>query len=156
MVGLLDIAPSAAKAVIRGQDIPTPGISAKGILHLLTRFPALVRLMRPGVKSEEIVGAIMTVGGDLVPAVIAAGLGLPGDEDQEQAAAGLALEEQFDLIAAIVKATIPNGPRPFVDKLEAMGLIKRGDPSATDPATKSPTPSSSSPGKASGKRTAGT
>ncbi len=64
----------------------------------------------------------MTMGGEIVNAILAAGTGAPGDPDAEQAAGRLSIDEQADLMAAIARATLPNGVGPFVEKLTALGV----------------------------------
>lgn len=134
MVGLLDIAPSVASVTVRGKKIPVHGVSIEGIVLLLSRFPQLRQMMgqRGGVDGA----ALIASGGSLAGAVIAAGIGFPGDEAQEQAATRLPVTEQVDLIEAILKVTLPNGVAPFVARLTALGVLVSGR-SATAPATKS-------------------
>jgi hypothetical protein len=78
----------------------------------------------------------MTMGGDAVAAIIAAGCGYPGDEQAEAVAGKLAIDAQADLIAAIVHLTLPAGLGPFVEKLTALGGILDAVPSATAQASK--------------------
>lgn len=134
MVGLLDIAPAVASVTVQGKKFPVHGVSIAGIVSLLTRFPELKQMMsgRGGVDASRLIAA----GGSLAGAVIAAGLGYPGIEDQEEAATRLPIGDQVDLLEAIIKVTLPNGVAPFVEKLTALGVLVAG-PSATAPATKS-------------------
>ncbi|RWF44297.1 MAG: hypothetical protein EOS65_02665 [Mesorhizobium sp.] len=120
MVGLLDIAPLTETVPVGGAQIEVFGVSAKGVVSLLARFPE-VRMLMNG--KEVGVDRLMQMGGDAIAAVIAAGVGLPGDEEQEQIAARLPIEAQADLLAAIIKVTLPNGIGPFVEKLTALGAI---------------------------------
>jgi hypothetical protein len=84
---------------------------------------------------------LMAMGGDAVSAVIAAGCGYPGDEKAEAVAGKLSLDAQADLLASILRLTLPKGIGPFVEKLTALGGILDAAPSDTGPATKSPKPS---------------
>lgn len=132
MVGLIDIAPLTEKVDVRGAKIEVYGVSAKGVAMLLGRFPEL-RMMMSGkeVKADR----LMEMGGDAVSAIIAAGIGFPGDEEQENAAARLPITAQADLLEAILRLTLPNGLGPFVEKLTALGAVLN-DPSPKAPATK--------------------
>ena len=77
MVGLIDIAPSVETVDVQGTSVAVHGVSAKGVAHLLGRFPELRKLMTgQEVEAEQ----LMAMGGDAVAAIIAAGCGYPGDE----------------------------------------------------------------------------
>ena len=136
MVGLVDIAPITSTVTVRGQDITVTGVSARGIAHLLARFPELRALMT---GREVALDDLLRLGGDVIAAIIAAGTGASGDVDVETAADNLTLEEQADLLAAIVELTMPRGLGPLVERLSRLGLLA-GGASATQ-ATTSPPPS---------------
>lgn len=119
MPGLLDIAPAVETVEIRGTKVEVYGVSVKGIAYLLQRFPEL-RAMLSG--REVSADRLIEIGGDAVAAIIAAGTGYPGNEQAEAVAGSLSLDEQADLLAAIVKLTMPGGVGPFVEKLSALGL----------------------------------
>ncbi|AEH88197.1 phage pre-tape measure protein [Mesorhizobium opportunistum] len=123
---LLDLAPAAEVVPIRGKKLSVSGISSKGIIALLRRFPAMSDIFTGESSAsnvEKLAGLVVAIGGDLVGAIIAAGLGYPGDEKREKVAADLVAGEQFDLVEAIVRVTFPNGLAPLVEKVRAM----RGD-----------------------------
>lgn len=134
MVGLVDIAPVTTAVTIRGQEVTVTGISARGIALLLARFPELRALVT---GREVALDELLKLGGDVVAAIIAAGTGTPGDAQAEAAADNLTLEEQADLIAAIVELTMPRGLGPLVDRLSRLGLLAASGASAT-PAMTSP------------------
>ena len=138
MVGLVDIAPVTSTVTVRGQGITVKGVSVRGIAQLLARFPELRALMT---GREVALDDLLRLGGDVVCAIIAAGTGAPGDADVEKAADNLTLEEQADLLAAIVELTMPRGLGPLVERLSRLGLLA-GGASATQ-ATTSPPPSKS-------------
>lgn len=136
MVGLIDAfgGDLAVETVtVLGRKVSVPGVSAKGIAYLLAKYPDLRKVMS-GKAVEE--AELFAMGGDVVGAIIAAGTGSPGDEAAEAFASALPLDAQADLLAAIIKATMPSGIGPFVDKLAAMGL-GAGVPSVEPPVTKS-------------------
>jgi hypothetical protein len=138
MVGLVDIAPSLETVQVQGSAVAVHGVSAKGLANLLGRFPQLRKLMSgQEVEAEE----LMAMGGDAIAAIIAAGCGYPGDEEAEAVAGRLAIDAQADLIAAILRITLPAGLGPFVEKLTALGGILDAAPSATVPGSRSPKPS---------------
>jgi hypothetical protein len=136
MVGLVDIAPITSSVTIRGQDITITGVSARGIASLLARFPELRALVT---GREVALDELLKLGGDVIAAIIAAGTGTPGDAQTEAAADNLTLEEQADLLAAIVELTMPRGLGPLVERLSRLGLLA-GGASAMQAAT-SPQPS---------------
>lgn len=138
MVGLLDIAPVTERVSVRGQEIEVTGVSAKGVAHLLSRFPELRALVTGRGASPE---ALMEIGGDIVAAIIAAGTGYPADERAEKIASELSIGEQADLIASIFKLTMPQGFGPFVEKLTGLGNLLSGEGATAMPAAKSPKPS---------------
>ena len=133
MAGLLDIAPAVDTVDVRGAAIEVFGVSAKGFTVLLGRFPEL-RMMMAGREVE--VDRLMEMGGDAVAAIIAAGIGHPGDKDQEAAASRLGVDIQADFLAAIIRLTFPNGLGPFMEKLTALGGTLGGEASPKGPATK--------------------
>jgi hypothetical protein len=137
MVGLVDIAPLTSMVLIRGQDIIITGVSARGIALLLARFPELRAVMT---GREVALDDLLKLGGDVIAAIIAAGTGAPGDVDAERAADNLTLEEQADLLGAIVELTMPRGLGPLVEKLSRLGLLAGGGASVMQAAT-SPLPS---------------
>jgi hypothetical protein len=137
MVGLLDIAPAAKSVTVRGSQVQVPGVSAEGIAHLLGRFPELRRMFAGG---EVNLGGLQAIGGELVAAILAAGTGTPGNAEAEKMAAGLGVDEQADLLEAILLATMPGGVGPFVEKVERIAGLLNRDTASTPaaPVTKSP------------------
>ena len=132
MVGLVDIAPITSSVVIRGQDITITGVSARGIAFLLARFPELRAVMT---GREVALDDLLKLGGDVIAAIIAAGTGAPGNTQAEAAADNLTLEEQADLLAAIVELTMPRGLGPLVEKLSRLGLLAGGGASVMQATT---------------------
>jgi hypothetical protein len=120
MVGLIDLAPLTENVTVDENSVPVHGVSAKGLAVLLGRFPDLRRLMTGhDIEAEQ----LLTMGGDAVAAIIAAGCGQPGNERAEAVAGNLPLDSQADFLAAILRLTLPQGIGPFVVKLTALGSI---------------------------------
>ncbi len=119
MVGLLDIVPAKTLVNIQGTPVEVTGVSVKGVASLLARFPELRSLL-----SGQEIGAdkLMHIGGDIVAAIIAAGTGYPGDEKAEAVAVSLPLNDQAELVSAIIPLTMPEGLGPFVERLGKLGL----------------------------------
>lgn len=136
MSGLLSIAAVAETVTVSGKAVPVYGVSLQGIAHLLATYPQLrAAFTGGGVNLPELQAQAPAA----VAAIIAAGVGYPGDAEQEQAAARLPLEAQADLLAAIMRLTIPNGAGALVEKIKALGLlINIGGSPDTAPATNSP------------------
>lgn len=133
MVGLIDIAPLTKTVTICDVTVNVSGVSARGIAQLLARFPELRALMT---GREVAIENLLSLGGDVVAAIIAAGTGVPGDTAAEQAADKLSVDEQADLLVAIIELTMPRGLGPFVEKLSRLGLASGGVP--VMPVTRSP------------------
>lgn len=129
MTSLLDIAPSVHTVKVQGTDIPVPGISIAGLAFLLGQYPEL-RKMISGKAVEFSADQIFDLAPNVVQAVIAVGLGYPGDKDQEAAAGRLPMGDQMALIEGVLKATFRDGIGPFVDRLTALADLV-GDDSAS-------------------------
>lgn len=142
MASLLDIAPATATVKVGDQDVALSGVSIKGVAYLLGKFEALRRIMAG--QGADILSAdlIMKLGPDVAAAVIACGCGLPDNAEAEAVAAALPAGVQFELLEKIYALTMPKGVRPFMDRLESLGLLGAADPSNTAPDTTSPQPSS--------------
>jgi hypothetical protein len=142
MVGLIDIAPRTEMVDIEGASVEVHGVSASGLALLLRRFPDLRKLLT-GLEVETT--QLMTVGGEAVAAIIAAGCGYPGDEKAESVAANLSLDAQADFLGAILRLTLPKGLGPFVAKLTALGSILDADVVRSDMGPDSTSPKPSTP-----------
>lgn len=142
MASLLDIADVGETVRIRGAGIPIKGVSARGIAILLSRFPALGVLM----TGREVVAAdLIQIGPDFLAALIAAGTGHPGEEEYEAAADDLTIDEQSELVEAILRVTLPRGVGPLVARLQAMGNVLGAGAAALQKAPASNSPKASKP-----------
>lgn len=124
MASLLDIAATPRKITIQGKEIEVYGITAETLSLLLLRFPAIMKAFGGMTPSNE---SLIAIGPEAVAAIIACGVGHPGDKQQEAAAAKLGLGDQMDLLDEILRLTFPRGVGPFVSKLEELGALVRED-----------------------------
>jgi hypothetical protein len=139
MVGLLDLRPRPVSVRINGGEIDVRGVSADGVAYLFGKFPELADKIT---NKTVAVGDLMTIGrGGAIAAIIAAGCGAVGDEEHESAAASLPLGDQAELLAAILKLTMPDGLVPFVERLAGLGIVQSGHTIGKAPASNSPKPS---------------
>lgn len=121
MPGLVDLA--GRHETVEG--VRVTGITAAGLASLLGRFPEL-RKYASGVPvtTDELIGIAPAA----LAAIIAAGIGAPGDDEQEGAAAALPLSLQADFLEAIIRMTAPGGVGPFVERvLRLMGVPDDAD-----------------------------
>lgn len=139
MPGLMDIAPLTDKVTVGEAEVTLYGVSARGIAHLLARFPELRKLMA-GVEVEA--DDLMRMGGDVVNAIIACGCGYVGKQEAEAKVDQLPADVQLDMLTKIIKLTMPGGVGPFVEKLTALGGSVAAQ-SGTAPVSSSPNPSTS-------------
>lgn len=135
MPGLLDIAPPEVITEtfeIRGGKMVVHGIRNRDWAALLRRFPEL-RKQAAGiaVPDEDMAAASIEV----MPAVIAAGLGKTGDAEIEAVIVDrLTDAEQAEIFGAVMRLTMP--PSPLAESPVAAGQSNGQD------ATTSPMPSS--------------
>lgn len=143
MVSLLDIGELSETVPVRGHDMKVTGVSAKGMLVILNRFPAVRKLVAS--RGQDVsVDELVKLAPDAIACVIAAGCGTPGDEALEGAAEKLTAGEQLELLSAIWKLTFPTGLGPFVEKLTELVGGNVGAASGWVAGTKLPEGSNSS------------
>lgn len=97
-----------------GKKATVKGISAKGCLLLLIRFPDLQKWLTG--KSVS-VGDIVIQAPEAIAGIIAAGMGQPGDSEAEELASNLPVEMQTDMVEAIYRQTFRSGFGPFALQL---------------------------------------
>ena len=119
MVGLVDIAPSTRTVRAGGADVTVTGISVLGIAALLRQFPEL-RGMFTGDGFRADPNTLMEMAPKAVSAIIAAGTGAPGDTKAIAIADGLPVGVQFEFLKAIGELTMPDGPGPLLEALNAL------------------------------------
>lgn len=138
MVGLLDIAQASEEVSVAGQTVAIYAVNARGIAILLKRFPEL-RMILTGKEVDQV--QLIEMFPDAIAAIVAAGLGEPGNKELEARVEKLGVGEQTAIIAAIWRQTFPNGLDPFMEELERMGLLGIGGVSGKVRASKLPQPS---------------
>lgn len=116
MADLLDIAPAQPRETVDvlGLQLEVQGIPVIKIARLLRRFPEFQAALSGGGDAgtaEEM--ALKSA--EMIPAIIAAGTGHFGDQDYEEAAERLPLDEQIKIFNKIMQLTMPEAAIPFVD-----------------------------------------
>jgi len=150
MADLLDIAPSTAVEAVKinGGRLVVRGLNGNAIAAIVARFPKLALLL--GTGGDNIGWHLIENFGSAIGPIIAAGCGHLGDEQREERAGNLLVEDQLKLITAILGLTFPNGFGSFIDQL--IKLMSRADEGAKPVRVrlrKSPSPSQPSSDAAS-------
>lgn len=97
-----------------GQEIRVRAVSFNEAFDLLNRFPPLMALaVQRGVTLQD----LFNFGSEIVSAIIACCVGMPGDAAAEKKAAELPMELQLDIIEAMGECTFTSGFGPFVRRL---------------------------------------
>lgn len=139
MVSLTDIGTLKRHVDVQGTSVPVVPISARSLVVLLDRFPVLRGILAER-KVQITVEDFLRLAPEVVGAIIACGIGKPGDAKEESAAANLGIGDQGDLLIGIFDATFPRGFGPFVEFMErAQAGASVGTGRA--PATRSQSPS---------------
>ncbi len=118
MSDFLSINPAPETITINGKKIPVHGISMTGFGSLIPRFPNLVTELNERMKKDGALNlnAMMEIAGPAIGPIIAAGVGLPGNEQAEESYAKLSASAQLKLLDKIVEKTMPDGIGPFVEQ----------------------------------------
>jgi hypothetical protein len=140
MVSILDIGPNTENVTIAGHDVPVVGVSARAIYGLLLNYPQLRRVIAQKALDSDMVQELLLRAPETLAEIIAAGIGHPNEEDYIRWASNRTLGEQYDLIAATLRMTFPQGIKSFLEGLQK-AVASVGGP-GWDQATKSPVPSS--------------
>jgi hypothetical protein len=127
MADLLDIAPSAAVAVVEidGKPITVRGLSLDAIASIIARFPELKSLIKDGFDDDLIPRLILGCGASVGP-IIAAGCGHLADEAYERM--NLLPLHQVRFLKVILGLSFPNGVGSFVEELTGLMRDLMGDP----------------------------
>ena len=124
MAGLIDIAPRLPGTVtVNGTEVSVNGLSAHHIAELLAEFPKL-RAAIDGVNVEA--ADLIRAGKDAVGMLLAAGTGAFGDKAAAEAGVALVVEDQVDILEAIIAQTLPRSKKigPFLERLAEWGLME--------------------------------
>lgn len=126
MVSLLDITPSAARNItvsVRGQDVGVNGLSIGHIAQLIQHFPEVKDLFS-GKDVQFTLDDVLQKAPDLLYAVIVCGTGSSHREaDALAVVKSLSIEEQTELLEAILAETFKGGLGPFVARVtRVLGL----------------------------------
>lgn len=144
MVGLLDIVPVTKPIPVNGTDVDVHGLSVKSLARILMNYPELKNVIAgKGITAD----AIAKIAPNAIAAIIAAGC-IDSNAPQniitiaEQKAGELELENQYELLAAIIAMTMPGGVGPFIARLQTvadkMGIF--AESVNVTPVTKSQSP----------------
>jgi len=143
MKSLRDVLPMGTTTVILRKNLPEDqkiavdvrGIDIGDFGPLFVHFPEIVEALNGG--KLDAASLIKTLPAKAVSALIAAGAGILGDEEAEAGITNLALFEKLALLVPVLQKTMPDGPRPLVELLVAMGVLEEGALSAFENAGKS-------------------
>lgn len=113
MAGIIDIAPIAETADIRGHAVIIRGVELTELAAIIARFPEVRNLFDGKAIKADAIGALSKI---VQAAVIAAGV----DEIDEVGAGNLTPGERALLMSKILLLTLPDPIGPFVDALKRM------------------------------------
>jgi hypothetical protein len=118
MVSLLDLAPLSLTVEVRGQPIEVTGLNTVAIAGLLAKFPELQKAIG-GKVADLTTESLMRLAPNAVAHIIAHGVG-DATDPMVAAVMNLTAGEQLELLAAIIKLTMPGGLVPFMAKLTGL------------------------------------
>jgi hypothetical protein len=113
-----DIVPRIERVDIGGTVIEMRGLSAPRCFELVTEFPAIIGLL----SGNPDVAKLLFQLPQAAAAIACEGLRRPKDKKLREDFNNLALGDQVKLLTAVIKATMPDGPGPFVEMLATLGL----------------------------------
>lgn len=118
MADLLDIIPATAVEVVKINDcrVMVRGLSGPDIAAIVARFPDLAIVIGGGFAGTKLIAQF----GQAIGPIIAAGLDKLGQQEYEQAASKLPVDDQLNLINAIIGLTFGKGLLSFVERLSAL------------------------------------
>ncbi|KQU77702.1 hypothetical protein ASD12_18045 [Mesorhizobium sp. Root102] len=132
MDDLLDLGPAEEVVSIRGKTLLVRGVPSKGIIAILRRFPDLASAIEGGTSDvEKLAALVMAIGGDVIVAIIVAGLGKSGEKAYEDKAETLPAGDQFSLILATLRTSFPNGLASLAADIRAMRGASDAQPAAS-------------------------
>lgn len=111
-LSLADLAAMTVDVPVGTSFITVSGVSAKDALAIFQRFPKLANMLN-GFK----LATFLEAAPEAAAAIIAAGCGRLGNEEDEAAAAKIGIETQFDILETIGGLTFKTGFGPFVERI---------------------------------------
>jgi hypothetical protein len=137
---LSTLLPTSKTVPIGSGTVDAKGISLRQIGPLLQRFPVLLAFLS-GQTIEP--AELLSAAPDAAIAVMAAGIGAPGNVEAEMALDGFALGEQLDLLSIVMDLTLTGGSiGPFVALVAKLGARpesqNENQPESQDPSSTSP------------------
>lgn len=121
MPGLIDITPAVETIDVRGHNVTVSGLSVEAIGGLFLRFPQFREMVE---TNKYDIPSLLKMSDEAIGAIIAASC---GGAFSEQTAGLLVLAEKAEILGAILRITMPRGPGPFVDLMQAVGLVSAAD-----------------------------
>ena len=113
MVSLRDIGPLTRPVTIRDKIFNVTGITAHGLVVLMDRFPPVRKMLASRGTSGVTVDDIVHLAPDALAAVVAAGLGDPGNPELEKDAQDLMIGEVAEIVAMMLEITFSKGLAHF-------------------------------------------
>lgn len=129
-VSFLDLVPTPPTATVTLETTSGPveleltGLRLQTLGELAKRYPAFARVIEGGA------GSIIQAS-DALPAVVAAGLGHPGDAQYEAKAASFATAQIMTMAMAVVRLTFPQAEAAAIDPLAEPRVVNGADGDAT-------------------------
>jgi len=125
MAGIMDIAPLTEKVKVGDVTVECHGLTLDAIAQLFHRFPDIRKLIGSGQKdTTKLVEELVIVAPFAIATIIALGTNESNAsydmQSVESKAQSLPLETQYDLLVAILSATMPSGFGPFVERVTAL------------------------------------
>lgn len=118
LVSFADIAPAIERVDIRGTVLEMRGIPVLRCFELIAEFPAIIGLLSGKLDIAKLLSEVPQA----AAAIACEGLGQSKDKKQRAAFDHLVLGDQVKLVAAVLKATMPEGRDPFVQMAATLGL----------------------------------
>lgn len=123
-VSLRDLISSGAPEVpadtvrMAGQDVEVRPLNVRGVAAALKRFPALRKVLMDAFSGKSLnLTQLLLEAPDAANALIAAGMGLPGDEAAEAWLDQRLFEEQVEALAKVFHLTFQDGFENFMSRL---------------------------------------
>lgn len=115
-ISFTDLKLKSTTITYNDQVITIRAVSFNMAFELLNRFPPLMGLaVQRGVSIQD----LFSFGNEIISAIIACAVGMPGSKDAEAMAATLPMELQLNILEAMAECSFTSGFGPFVQRLRA-------------------------------------